>query len=172
MHDAKQAALERLLDAYAAWFDVQRDYEFAGCSFAGYAQYHAHGEQYVLVKRAKLWEADAHEHVFFAMEETLDSRRVQELSTFMTASALAKVDPAPPHMSTALTLVVLADEVTAEAERLVRKTRFRKNYLLGMRGWADVRLAAVDFSRKRAFSNGAGKELVSMLESRVFQGEW
>ncbi|MBQ3106936.1 MAG: hypothetical protein IJC51_05700, partial [Eggerthellaceae bacterium] len=151
-----------MLGSYATWFDVQRNYEFAGHLFAGYAQYHAHGEQYVLVKRVKLWEADAHEHVFFTMENTLDGRRVQELATFMTTSALEKVDPAPPHMSTALTLVVLADEVTDEAERVVRKTRFRKNYLLGLRGWADVRLAAVDFSRRKAFSNGAGKELVSM----------
>ena len=54
--DEKQLVLKRILAAHEAFFDVHRDYEFAGRSFPGFAEFHSFGEQYVLVKRAKLWE--------------------------------------------------------------------------------------------------------------------
>ena len=57
--------IERLLAAHEAWFDVDRDHRFAGRTFPGYAEFHSCASQYVLVKRAKLWEAASHEHLFF-----------------------------------------------------------------------------------------------------------
>ena len=57
--------IERLLAAHEAWFDVDRDHRFAGRTFPGYAEFHSCASQYVLAKRAKLWEAASHEHLFF-----------------------------------------------------------------------------------------------------------
>lgn len=56
-------ALERLLAAHEACFDVEHDYSFAGRDFAGYAELHSSASQYVLVKRAKLWETTSHEYL-------------------------------------------------------------------------------------------------------------
>ena len=162
MYD-KKVALEHLLKSYEAWFDVERDFEFAGERFDAYARYAAHGEQYVLVKRAKLWEVDTCEHVFFRMAERFEEGECTRLVDFMRTQALALVNPKPNHMSTALSLIVLADEVTLGAARLVRATRFRKSYLLGLRGWADVRLAVADCAAAKVFTNPAGRDLAKLI---------
>ena len=47
--DEKQLVLKRILAAHEAFFDVHRDYEFAGRLFPGFAEFHSFGEQYVLV---------------------------------------------------------------------------------------------------------------------------
>lgn len=154
----KELVLERLLAAHEAWFTLQRDFEYAGRWFAGYGEFHSHGSQYVLVKRAKLWEVDVHELLFLDTVEHLDSAALDDLVSFMTHEAVQLVDAKANHMSTNLSLVVIADRVDDDAWRKVRKTRFRKNFKLGLRGWADLRLVVVDLSRGDGASRGAASK--------------
>lgn len=165
--DAKRRMLQSLLKAHEAWFDVREGYEYAGRAFAGYAEFHSHGEQYVLVKRAKLWEVDAHEYVFFHLADHFDGRQLSELISFMQLEAIKKVVPEPNHMSSCLSLVVIADDADDDALRLVRTTRFRKNFAFGFRGWADLRLAVVSLARASVTTNAAGKALRPMIEANA-----
>ena len=110
--DEKQLVLKRILAAHEAFFDVHRDYEFAGRSFPGFAEFHSFGEQYVLVKRAKLWEANSHEYLFFTYAETFDEAQLDKWVRFMKERGLEKVTSEPNHMSSGLALVVIADNCT------------------------------------------------------------
>lgn len=162
---AKLRVLNRILAAHEAYFDVRRDYEYSGRLFDGYAEFHSHGQKYVLVKRATLWEVDTHEYAFFCAIPRLDLPWLREATTFMETEALRKVDPKPNHMSSAVTLVAVADRADDDAWGELERTRFRKNYLLGFRGWSDLRLAAVDLSRNRATANRAAKSLLETIRS-------
>ena len=119
--DEKQLVLKRILAAHEAFFDVHRDYEFAGRSFPGFAEFHSFGEQYVLVKRAKLWEANSHEYLFFTYAETFDEAQLDKWVRFMKERGLEKVTSEPNHMSSGLALVVIADNCTEGAKRAVRR---------------------------------------------------
>lgn len=46
--------------------------------------------------------------------------------------------------------------------------RFRKNFSLGWRGWADLRLAVADLSRGRVTTNSQGKPLGKTLQANAF----
>ena len=161
--DEKHLVMKRILAAHEQWFDVQRGYGYAGRTFPGYAEFHSYGEKYVLVKRAKLWEANTHEYVFFVEAENLDEAQVAEWVDFMKADGLKKVNLEKDHMSSAISLVIVADSCSDEARRLVRKTRFRKDFAFGFRGWADLRLAVADVSAQNVCTNGAGKQLTETL---------
>jgi len=163
----KELVLERLLKAHEVWFDVSRNHEFAGKVFPGYAEFHSHGEQYVLVKRAKLWEVNTHEYLFFMLQEHLDEATLQDYVEFMKEKAPAKVVLEPDHMSSFLSLVIIADSVDPSVERTVRRIRYRKNFKLGFRGWADLRLAVVDVANKAVYTNPMGKELKATLEANL-----
>lgn len=168
--DCSQATrnlLDRLLIAHEAWFDVSRDHSFAGHTFPGYAEFHSQAEKYVLVKRAKLWGANVHEYLFFQTTPQLDAQQLESLISFMTTDALAKVTLEPDHMTSYLSLVVLADAISAEAIKLAQKAHFRKNYRLGLQGWADLRIAVVDVSAAKVYTNARGKELKPTLLAHV-----
>lgn len=165
--DRRNLVLQRLLASHEIWFDVYRDYEFGGRVFPGYAEFHSHGEQYVLVKRAKLWEVDAFEYLFFQVADVLDQQCLDDLVEFMTTQAIQKVHPDPNHMTSYLSLVVIANEVPDEVRRKVRKTSFRKNFALGIRGWADLRLAVIDLSKDDVVTNSQGKDLRATLEANL-----
>lgn len=160
--------IERLLAAHETWFDVERDHCFAGRIFPGYAEFHSSASQYVLVKRAKLWEASSHEYLFFWPADHLDEAALTDLLHFMTHEALGKVQLTSDHMSSYLSLVVVADEVDDIVPRLVSRARFRKNFALGLKGWADMRVAVVDLSARRIWANTQGKPLVETLAANAF----
>jgi len=164
----RMEVVDRLLAAHEAWFDVERDHRFAGRVFSGYAEFHSSASQYVLVKRAKLWEASSHEYLFFWPADYLDEAELNDLLHFMTHEALAKVQLTSDHMSSYLSLVVVADEVDDIVPRLVSRARFRKNFALGLKGWADMRVAVVDLSARRVWANTQGKPLVETLAANAF----
>lgn len=160
--------IERLLAAHEAWFDVDRDHRFAGRIFPGYAEFHSCASQYVLVKRAKLWEAASHEYLFFWDTPCLTAGELDDLIGCVTGEGLSLVRPAPDHMTTYLSLAIVADAVDDLAWERVRRTRFRKNFALGWRGWADLRLAVADLSRGRVTTNSQGKPLGKTLQANAF----
>ena len=165
-----ELVLERLLAAHGAWFDVSRDVSVAGRAFRALAQFHSFGEQYVLVKRVKLWEAEEHEYMLFDVRDRIDVEAARSYVEFMKNEALELVKPEPNHMSSFRTLVVIANSASDEACTLFHKTSHRKNFMWGIRGWSDVRLALIDLSKpqgSRVVCNGAAKRIRKSLEANA-----
>ena len=86
-----ELVLERLLAAHGAWFDVSQDVSVAGRAFRALAQFHSFGEQYVLVKRVKLWEAEEHEYMLFDVRDHIDAEAARSYVEFMKNEALELV---------------------------------------------------------------------------------
>lgn len=165
-----ELVLERLLAAHGAWFDVSQDVTVAGRAFRALAQFHSFGEQYVLVKRVKLWEAEEHEYMLFDVRDHIDAEAARSYVEFMKNEALELVKPEPNHMSSFRTLVVITNSASDEACSLFRKTSHRKNFMWGIRGWSDVRLALIDLSKpqgSRVVCNGAAKRIRKSLEANA-----
>lgn len=171
-HDAAmlhcRQVIERLLKAHEGYFDIKRDYQFGGRTFPGYGEFHSTASSYVLVKRAKLWEASAHEYLFFLDTLCLDQSYLDDAVGFIVEKGLEKVQLSPSHMTSYLSLVIIADRAEEEAMRAVRRMRFRKNFRWGLQGWADLRLAAVDLSAGLVETNAMAKELRATLEANAF----
>lgn len=157
------AVLERLLHDHEAYFDVERDHSFGGRTFCGYAYFEESAERYVLSKRAKLWGAQVFEHVFFVHAHHLTEPELADWVSFMTNEGLSKVHLTPDHMTTYVTLVIVADSADEDALRLAKRARFRKSFALGLKGWCDLRLAVLDLASGEAVSNARGKELRKTL---------
>ena len=163
LSEATDKTVKRLLEAYAAHYGVTSPYEFAGRTFDGYAEHHASAGQFVLTERAKLWEAGTHDYAFFTSCENASANYLSDLVEFMKTDALAKVAHGQGHMTSYLTLIVVADAVEDDARDLARRARFRKNFKLGMHGWADLRLAIADLGRGDVITNGQGKPLGQII---------
>ena len=167
--DKREDLLTRILAAHQSFYDIRRDYLFEGRRFPAFAEFHTFGEQYVLVKRAKLWEVNTHDFMFFEFADELDASNITDEVSFMTQKAIRKVAAGPNHMSSALTLVIIANHCTDEALKAAKKAKFRKNYLFGIHGWTDLRLAVCDLSREKGavVTNAAGKKLKETIEGNL-----
>ena len=159
-----QERLEKLLDAYSYYFDVERDVPVEGGQFPATAFYHFREENYIATKAHVVYATEQHEYVSFYVTEHLDVETLQKQIDLSREAGMGHIKPNREHMSSFVTLVILADTMDPEAKKLIQKTRFRKNFRLALHGWMEYHIAAMECSTQSFLSNPAGKEARKTLE--------
>jgi hypothetical protein len=165
-----QDRLERLLNAYSHYYDIARDVQVEGGSYPATAFYFLRDENYLVTKKHVLSVVENHEYVYFYMTEHLTAEDLRHQIEVSREAGLKNIHPSKVHMSSMVTLVVLADTIDPEAQALIKKTRFRKNFRLALHGWMEYHIAAMECSTMSFFSNPAGKEARKTLELNFGSG--
>ena len=159
-----QERLEKLLDAYSYYFDIERDVPVEGGQFPATAFYHFREENYIATKAHVVYATEQHEYVYFYVTGHLDVETLRRQIELSREAGLKTIQPHKEHMFSYVTLVILADTIDPEAKKLIKKTSFRKNYRLALHGWMEYHIAAMECSTQSFVSNPAGKEARKTLE--------
>ena len=156
-------ALERLLPSYIRYYDVFR--ENVEPPFAAEARFHSHNEQYVLVKSARVAEADSHEYVYFALEGELTAARLDELDKTAWERGTSFVKPHSAHRNSDVTLIILAEHISPEVMAAVKKRKHYQSYRFGLQGWSNYRLVALETSSGTLACNRQGQTLKKLFRN-------
>ena len=148
--------LNRLLDAYSHAYDVERDVTVGDTVYPAMATYFLRDENYLISKKHVLSALEQYEYVYFLQTEHLSAEDLQKHIDRTKAAGLSLVRPHKEHMFSNGGLVGLAGAISPEAKKLLKRTRFRKYYMLGLQGWTEYQLAAMETSTKSFYSNPAG----------------
>lgn len=159
-----QERLDRLLNVYSHHYDIARDVTVEGGSFPATAFFYLRDENYLISRQHVLSAVEQHEYVYFFLADHLDAATLQSQIELSKRAGLANVKPHKEHMCSYVTLMVLANTIDPEAKRLIRRTRFRKNYLFTLHGWMEYHIAAMECDTTDFLSNSAGKEARKNLE--------
>lgn len=159
-----QQRLDKLLDAYSHQYDIERNVEISGFCYPATATYYLRDENYLISRQHVLSAVEQHEYLYFYLTDHLTANDLQTQIDLSKQAGLSNVRPHKEHMFSNVGLVVLANTIEPEAQRLIRRTRFRKNYRLTFHGWTEYQLAAMEVSTNRFFSNPAGKGAKQILE--------
>ena len=159
-----QQRLDKLLDAYSHQYDIERNVATSGFCYPATATYYLRDENYLISRQHVLSAVEQHEYLYFYLTDHLTVKELQAQIELSRQAGLSKVKPHKDHMFSNVGLVVLANTIEPEAQRLIRRTRFRKNYRLTFHGWTEYQLAAMEVSTNRFFSNPAGKGAKQILE--------
>ena len=155
--------LAALLPSYARYYNVtDADVE---PPFAAAAAFHSHDEQYFLVRRARLAEAEAHEYVFFALAETLDLALARRLDEAAWSRGLSRAKPGPTHRSTDVALVILAERIEPDAARYIRTLKRYQSYRFTLHGWSHYQVIALETSTGTASCNRRGRALQRLFRN-------
>lgn len=150
-------ALEVLLKSYRRYYNINT--ESPAEPFAAEAAFHSHNEQYFLVKRATLSEADSHEYVFFAAAEQLDLEQAKLLDERAWEEGMSRVRPHKNHRNTDVVLIILAERISEEARAFIRKSRHYQSYHHTLQGWSHYSMVAMELSTGEFLANRRGKDL-------------
>lgn len=127
--------------------------------FRAEAQFSIHGENYFLMKAAKFAEMNSAEHVFFAVEDKLDTERLSMLENRAWNLCLERTEAKENHRNTDAILYIIADKIEPEAERQIPKLRHYKSYRFGLHGWNGFKIVAYECSSGKTVSNRLGRPL-------------
>jgi hypothetical protein len=163
----RETAVSRLIERYEGYFDITRHevpehYLEAECDF------HVHSSKYVLVKKAKLWEADSNEFVFLFSVPHLTKQIYQECEKLAYDLGMAKITPGPQHMYSYITAVFVCDSCDEDARTALRRCRLYKSFKMSFWGWMDFHTGLADLEKQSAVSNNSGRTAAQMLETALF----
>lgn len=154
-------ALEKLLPSYSNYYDIKK--EKVTEPFAAEAEFHAHNEQYVLVKAAKIADIDSNEYVFFACAEFLSASEFLEMDSKAWETGLNRVEPKEGHRNSDVTLVILTNGLEEGFGKLIKKSHHSKTYKLGIRGWSNYSVICCDFGSSKLYYNRLGGNYKKLL---------
>lgn len=169
--------LNRLLKPYRRYFDIFENYNLFGKNIPAMAAFHSRGEKYVLTKKAKLWGVECHEYVFFFQPEILTADTFNEIAELLKKAENEFVKPHDEHMYTHLTAIISTEKTDQEAEKMLSSFKSRKNYLLSLHGWSDIRMVMIETAETRGDAedtesfrfvfNKDGRETAKMLMNEL-----
>lgn len=154
----RDVLLERMLKGYQAYFDIERcEPSDSELPLAAKCRFYAHSEKYVLVKKAKLWDADSNEYVYIFSEPHLTKEIFEACKKYAYEEGMQLIDPKPGHMYSYITPVFLCDTCTPEAEKALKRCRIYKSFHFSWYGWMNVHTAAIIREGNRVITNRMGR---------------
>lgn len=158
-----QEALERLLPSFQTYYNVKT--EDITEPFTAEAEFFTHDEAYFLMKSAKLSQSESKEFVFFKAIEHLDANTLKSLDDAAWSTGMSRVEITPIHHSTDVALIIMAETITPEAQKLIKKLSHYKSYCLTLKGWSRYRLIALETSTGKVTYNHLGSELKKLIRN-------
>ena len=165
MENTPQACLEKLLNAYSHNYDLTSNGEEEGVVYPAMAHYYLRDEHYLIRRDKQFYATEQHDYTYFYLAGQLSAAQARELLDRTLKVGMAQIKPHKEHMCSYVTLVVLAETIDPEAQKLLKRTRFHKNFRLALHGWMEYHIAAMECSTGSFLSNPAGREARKTLEA-------
>ena len=159
-------AIKQILPAFEQYYTVKK--EDITPPFCNEAEFRSHNEQYFLVRSAHIADIDSNEFVYFAGVPELNEQALRELTSKAWELGLARVKPHEGHRNSDITLIILADKITEEAQTAIKKTKLYKSYKFSFWGWSNFKLAAAELTNHGTYSNRLGKDYRKLVEKNIF----
>ena len=170
--DKLEAYLKVLEERYKYYYEVERDKEISSVKVDIFAKSSTEHFRQVLTKSIKI---DQHYTKEYAMVKSLsglgNKNEVEKFSQFLISSINKLSPPSVDTMSTILNgILVSTSGFSEEAVSFAKKFKFSKSFLLGIKGWCDIRLILVDLKEEKLYSNQKGKEVLSAYKIKSSSG--
>ena len=156
-----QEVLERILRSYTRYYRINR--ETPTEPFIAEADFDMHGEEYFLIKSAKISEVDSREYVFFAETPLLDDNSLSEFDEKAWQTGMDRVVAKANHRNSDVVLIILAERFADGIEKEIKRKKHYKSYLWGIHGWSNYRLVAYELSSGRTAANRLGNDLKKLF---------
>lgn len=170
--DKLETYLKDLEERYKYYYEVERNKEILGVKLDIFAQSSTEHFRQVLTKKIKI---DQHYTKEYAVVKTLkrrgDKSEVENFSKFIKSLINELVIPSVNTMCTIINGVLInTSGFSEEAINFAERFKFSKSFLLGLKGWCDIRLILIELKGQKLYSNRKGEEVLSAYKVKSFFG--
>ncbi len=165
MSQFRNFILPRITEAYSAYYDINK--MDGSTSLFARCDYHSRNSQYVLVKRAEIWASENHEYLYLHTVDTATTDVVSAIMDSTLADGEPRIVPHKTHMYTHLSAVIVCDSMSPDVVPLLKKMKKHRDYRLSLHGWMEFKIAVVDLSTGKIYTNPKGSQLAKDLAGFV-----
>lgn len=156
MSFSKEDVLNKIERAYGSSYDIVKHEENADGLLLE-AEFHVHTENYVLSKKAQLYQMDSNEYVYLFYYENLTKELFDNSVQKALDLGFPKINPDSNHRSSYIVAEFLCDTYEEEVLKLVKKYRNRKSFQFSLHGWMETHTVLIDLGTESVHVNGDGR---------------
>ncbi len=149
--------IEKFKNNYSHMFDFYDNYVLDNKEFILYAKFYQRNAKYFGSKKLEIYSFSNNEHMFIYDVSTFDYNEIKYIKEFLNKNVDSIVNPNDEHMSTVITMVIIADNISDEAKKMISKFKYHKSFKLGFNGWVNVKLIVILKDKDIAFENKFAK---------------
>jgi len=170
--DKLEVYLRDLEERYKYYYELERDKEISDLKVDIFALSSTEHFRQALTKNIKIDQHYTKEYAVVKVENrSIDKSDVEEFSKYLKSLINKLFTPSVDIMSTIITGVLVSTSgFSEEALSFTKKFKFSKSFLLGIKGWCDIRLILVDLKEEKLYSNQKGKEVLSAYKIKSESG--
>ena len=146
-------------------FDVSRDFKIDGFDYDLFANYNIRNERFLLIRKAVIYAFENNEYILMKAYKSLDKNDYNEFTDNLIKSISVIVNPSREHMSSAITGVILVENIFEEdfdyIKKSIKKFKYNRGFAFGFKGWVDLRLILISIKDGIISVNKKGKEVAS-----------
>ena len=165
MELTKQEILSKLLEVYSHQYNIDADGSENGMGhYPATATYFLRDENYLITKKHVLNAVENYDYMYFLLADHLDAETLRKEIDFSFEEGMKRIKPHKEHMSSFVSLVIIADSIDDDAKKLLKRIKRRKYFRLALHGWMEYHIAAIETCTQSVLSNPAGRDKRKTLE--------
>lgn len=155
----REEFVEDLKGSYEVYYDLYpgKDSEKIPLAFRG--EFHSRGEQYFLIKKAKIWSNETNEYVFVYSAPWFEADTIDLCVKDALDTALPLIHPHAEHNYSNVHTIFVADSVSEDIRKHIRKQKFSKSYRMSLHGFTLLKTGYIDLSGPEYGTNREGHDM-------------
>jgi len=159
--DYKEKMKERLI----RYFDIEEDFKYKDYIFDLYGIYNLRNEKYLASKKLTIYAFENNEYIFLKHYPEINVFVLDGFIEILKESIDDFITPHDEHMSSTITGLLAVDSLDdEELIKKIKKFKFQKSFLFGLKGWVDIRLIIVDLNKEILITCKKGKKSVKFFQ--------
>ena len=108
-----------------------------------------HGERYWLTKSVKMWGNEKNEYAYIFTADSFTPELAERCVEWAWEDGIPRVKPHSEHQCTNVKVIFIADSVSPETEKAVKKMSRTKNYRFGLHGYSNLLTGITDLGTEK-----------------------
>jgi len=155
----REQFLDILKDSFSAYYTIVENID-TDLPLAFRADYRLRDERYWLTKSVKIWGNEKNEYCYVFSAESFSPELADRCMNWAWEDGLPRVKPHAEHQCTNVKVIFIADSVSEETARTIKKKSATKNYKFGLHGYSNLLTGVTSLGTEKTVTNSAGHELV------------
>lgn len=147
--------MNELIKKFESNFDIEYNRQLGGINFDFAGEFNQRSIKYMFMKAAEVYAFKSHEYVFYKeIDYKFEAPDLAKLKSIIKENVNSIIKMDSEHMASVITFIFSSIESpSVETEETIKKFKFYKSFLLGFKGWVNVKLIFINSNTNKVITN-------------------
>ncbi|MBK5243232.1 hypothetical protein [Clostridium sp.] len=151
--------MNELIKKFESNFDIEYNRQIGGINFDFAGVFDQRSIKYMVMKAAEVYAYKTHEYVFYKhIDDEFQVTDLVKIKSLLHENVNDIVKMDSEHMASVITFIFSSTESPdLETQKAIRKFKYYKSFLLGFKGWVNVKLIFINSDTNKVITNKFAK---------------